>query len=117
MEYVQVGQELYHRYVDPQGLSTNTLMNVFAVWGFFMGVFYIYGFFKLSRLISKGRNIISTILMLICIFLMFSNENMPYWPFIYIFMFYGISAKNYHQIPLALYGKERTNIVAGIQSR
>lgn len=115
LEYIQVGQELYHRYVDPQGLSTNTLMNVFAVWGFFMGVFYIYGFYKLSRLISKGRNIISAILMLVCIFLMFSNENMPYWPFIYIFMFYGISAKNYHQIPLALYGKERINTIARIQ--
>ena len=114
-EYVQVGQELYHRYVDPQGMSTNTIMNVFAVWGLFIGMFYLYGFYKFSKLISKGRNNISLILMLLCLFALFSNENMPYWSFIYIFMFYGISTSNLHQIPLELYGQERVNIVTRVQ--
>lgn len=116
-EYVQVGQELYHRYIDPQGMATNTIMNVFAIWGGGIGLFYLYGFYKFSKLIAKGRNNISLILIVLCLFALFSNESMPYWPYIYIYMFYGISASNFHQIPLESYGQERVNIVSRISSR
>lgn len=89
-EYVRFGHQLFHREVDPQGMSTNTFMNLFAIWGIFFGAFILYGIYKFSKLISGRKGTTFTVLIFISILLMFSNESMPYWPFLYIFILYGI---------------------------
>lgn len=117
LEYVQMGQELYNRYINPQGMSTNTVMNIFAIWGIFVGIFFVYGFYRLAKLITIGRNVANSLLMVLCLFMIFSNESMPYWPFIYIFMLYGISAKNLCEIPLKHYEQKSINHFPCVQSR
>lgn len=100
-EYIQHGLQLYNRYVDPHGLSSNTIMNIFAVWGFIIGGLILYGLYKLSKLITYGESKIISYLVLTAILIMFSNESMPYWPFLYIYIIYGISEKNPYKIIFA----------------
>lgn len=91
-EYVKSGYKLFHRYIDSKGLATNTLMNLFAIWGVFVGCGVVYGISKFIKLITKSSK--RDYLFFCMIFLMlFSNESMPYWPFIYIFIIYGVAYK------------------------
>lgn len=92
-EYERVGYELFNRYIDSKGLATNTFMNVFAIFGGFLGVFMLCGLYKFSKLLSSGRRIY-TLLFCLILFLMFSNESMPYFSFLYIFFYYGFNRKS-----------------------
>lgn len=92
IEYEKFGYELFNRYVDSQGMSTNTFMNIFAIFGCFFGLFMVYGLYKFCKLLSSG-NKVYTFSFYIIFFMMFSNESMPYFPFLYIFFFYGFNKK------------------------
>ena len=111
VEYVKEAFILYGRYVDPHGMSSNTIMNIFAIWGAVFGVFVVYGFFKLSRLISYHKSILIALLLCTDLFMMFSNENMPYWPFMYIFLLYGITTKNPNSTSIKNYESEYSYLV------
>lgn len=92
-EYERVGYELFNRYIDSKGLATNTFMNVFAVFGGFLGVFMFWSLYNFCKLISSGNRIYAVWFCLI-FFVMFSNESMPYFPFLYIFFYYGFNRKS-----------------------
>lgn len=116
-EYVKKAFELYHRYVDPHGMSSNTVMNIFAIWGVIMGLFIVYGFYKLSSLITYKDSKIVLLLILLDLFMMFSNESMPYWPFLYIFIWYGVSYKNPREIKISNHEQKYPYYIARISSR
>lgn len=94
IEYEKFGYVLFNRYVDSQGMATNTFMNIFAIFGFLFGVYMICGLYKLSKLLSSGNKIYTLCFFLIFI-MMFSNESMPYFPFLYIFLYYGFNKHSY----------------------
>lgn len=91
-EYERIGYEIFNRYIDSKGLATNTFMNVFAVFGGFLGIFMLLGLYKFCNLLSFGSRIYTALFCLI-LFMMFSNESMPYFPFLYIFFCYGFNRK------------------------
>lgn len=90
IEYERIGYELFNRYVDSKGLATNTFMNVFAIFGFLFGAYMMYGLYKFCQLLSFGNRAYALCFCLI-FFMMFSNESMPYFPFLYIFFYYGFN--------------------------
>ena len=90
IEYEKTGYELFHRYIDSKGLATNTFLNIYAIFGIFFGVFMTCGLYQFCKLISRGSKFYALLFCLIY-FLMFSNESMPYFSFLYIFFYYGFN--------------------------
>ena len=86
--YIQYGKELFHTYIDPQGLATNAILNASAVFGLWFGVFILIGFWKLSKRLSSG-NAIGCLLTFLCVIMTFSNESMQYSLIFYLLIFYG----------------------------
>lgn len=88
-EYIKYGQQMYHMFIDPQGLATNTMLNAGAVFGVWFAIFIIYNFYRFSRLLVPKKNIQALYIFLLFM-MMFSNESMFYSLIVYILIFYGI---------------------------
>jgi hypothetical protein len=90
-EYIRAGRELYHTTIDPQGLSTNTIFNAFAIFGCGFGLFIIGGFYFFThRVLVAGRLILFLLFLVFC--LLFSNENMIYCTTLMVFIMYGLTS-------------------------
>lgn len=90
-EYIRAGRELYHTTIDPQGLSTNTIFNAFAIFGCGFGLFIIGGFYCFThRVLVAGRLILFLLFLVFC--LLFSNENMIYCTTLMVFIMYGLTS-------------------------
>ena len=87
-EYISFGREMYHMHIDPQGLSTNTILNAGAVYGLWFTLFIIIGFFKFSKTLSSSK-FTQTIGVFLLFMMLFSNESMFYSMLVYILIFYG----------------------------
>lgn len=92
-DYIEIGYQLFHRFINPKGMSTNTFMNIYAIFGGIVGTFMCFGMYKFSKLFVLNKNTLVSSLIFLSFILMFSNESMPYWPFLYIFILYGINKK------------------------
>ncbi len=66
--------------------ATNTIANIFAVFGFFMGVLYLHFLYDLSRLFVKRH----VIIMFIIFLLMFSTQELRFSLFFNVMIAYGI---------------------------
>ncbi len=92
-EYIHYGQEIYHMYINPQGLSTNTILNAGAVYGLWFAMYLIINFYNLSKqLVYKKR--IQALYVFMLFLMMFSNESMFYSMIVYILIFYGSRNRN-----------------------
>ena len=84
----------YHTYGIPfnVGLFTNSITIIFASLGIVVGIFYLFGIYKVSKMFGFSRLVIFLILLL-----SFSNENLLYSPLYNLLVVYGITstAKNY----------------------
>ena len=91
-EYIKYGKEMYHMYIDPQGLSTNTILNAGAVYGLWFAVFIVINFYLFSNILVRGKK--NHCLYIFLLFMMmFSNESMFYSLIVYILLFYGMNAR------------------------
>lgn len=86
-EYIAMGKQLYHMEIDPAGLSTNTLLNAFAIFGVGFFVYLLKGIYKFAKKISDGFMMSIGLFLLIC--MMYSNEYMLYSIVLYTLIFYG----------------------------
>lgn len=89
-EYIKYGQQMYHMLIDPQGLSTNTVLNAGAVYGIWFAIFIIYNYYRFSKLLVSGKSIQALYIFLLFM-MIFSNESMFYSLIVYILIFYAIN--------------------------
>ena len=87
-EYIKYGQMIYNQYINPEGLSTNTIFNAGAVYGLWFFVFLIVNLYGLSKTLAV-KKFFSTWLVLGVLLLVFSNESMFYSMSFYLLVFYG----------------------------
>lgn len=101
-EYIDIGQKLYHTDINPDGLSTNTILNIGAIFGLPLCAIMVFGIYKFSQ-ISTYRKI-TKLIIFIAILMMFSNESAMYSLPFYWLVFYGYKGlktkdlNNYHLI-------------------
>lgn len=88
-EYIHYGEQLYHMYIDPQGLATNTILNAGAVYGLWFSLCLVVDFYDFSKGIAHNKRI-QTLYVFLLLLMMFSNESMFYSMIVYILIFYGI---------------------------
>lgn len=100
--YIDVGQTIFHTTVDPQGLATNTIFNAGAIFGVWLFILSLIGFYKLCKKMSRHKFAILYIWVLLL--MIFSNEAMVYSIIFYILIFYGLSKSS------KLYGKNNISI-------
>jgi len=84
--------ELFGVFIDPESASTNTIINTFAIFGFFYGGLMLLSFFKISKRLSKST--FSKIIVLVSILLMFSTQEMRYSLFVNVLFMYGLMSVN-----------------------
>ena len=66
-----------------KGLATNTFMNVFAIFGGFLGVFMLCGLYKFSKLLSSGRRIYTLLFCLILFLMLVMNQCLTFHFYIF----------------------------------
>lgn len=88
--YISTGLKLYHIYINPDGLSTNTILNIGAIFGIPLCIIMIYGLYKFSQKAKCSR--ISKLFVFIAILMLFSNEAAVYSLPFYWLVFYGYSS-------------------------
>ena len=93
VEYIHYGQQLYHMYINPQGLATNTILNAGAVYGLWFAMFLIIRFYNLSKTVAHNRRY-QTMYVFLLFLMMFSNESMFYSIIVYVLVFYGTNRCN-----------------------
>ncbi len=96
-EYIKYGKELYHMYIDPQELSTNTILNAGAVYGLWFTIFIVLNFYSFSNILVRGKKI-HCLYVFLLFMMMFSNESMFYSLIVYILLFYGMNARKNQKI-------------------
>jgi hypothetical protein len=84
--------ELFGVFIDPESASTNTIINTFAIFGFFYGGLILLSFFKISKRLSKST--FSKIIILVSILLMLSTQEMRYSLFVNVLFMYGLMSVN-----------------------
>ena len=75
-EYIIMSKQLFGFEINPDGMSTNTFFNAGAIYGFIFFCFILFGLYRLSRHITKSKQV--GLLVLVLFVLMFSNETMIY---------------------------------------
>lgn len=86
-EYRDIGQKLYHTDINPDGLSTNTILNIGAIFGLPLCVIMVFGIYKFSQIAMCKK--ITQVIIFITILMMFSNESAMYSLPFYWLVFYG----------------------------
>ena len=94
--------------LDASSQSSNTLMAIFATYGFLVGVIVVYGLMRLAAKLTN-RFILQSILFL-SIGLIFSSQDMRYSPLFFIMVFYGLKASPISSPPLR---KVNTGVLIG----
>lgn len=87
-EYFLVSQQLYGFYLDPSQYSTNTILNMFAIYGIIMGLFWLVGLFKFSACIS--RKPIITFITYLSFILIFSSQELRFSLFFTCLVMFGL---------------------------
>jgi len=98
-EYVKLfdklSMQIFH--TDASGSpSSNTILSSMAIWGVWMGAFFIASIWSFSKKMSRNR--FSTLLVFIIIVLLYSNEVRYLSIYTYIIAFYGLSKRHSTQI-------------------
>lgn len=107
-EYIYYGKILYNREVDPDGLSTNTILNAMAIYGLWYGIFLLWGLYRFVKRFGNTR--IITLFIYLSVLLCLSNESMLYSMIIYIIVAMGIANRNsISKVPVA-YEKKSLSI-------
>ena len=87
-EYIKYGQMIYNQYINPEGLSTNTIFNAGAVYGLWFFVLLIVNLYRLSKSLARNK-FFGSWLILAILLMTFSNESMFYSISFYLLVFYG----------------------------
>lgn len=90
--YIKQGLEIFHMEIDPQGLATNTIFNIGAIFGLVFFIGSIIGLYKLSNHFSDNK--IHQFFIFISFLFMFSNESMVYSYIFILMLTYGFKRTN-----------------------
>lgn len=88
--YREVALEIYQIPFNAGGHSTNTIMNKFATYGVFFGLFYIYSYYLLAKLLSNKTQ---TLLLFLIFISLLANEEVRYSLIFSILPYYALNNK------------------------
>lgn len=89
--YESVSAKQFGIIINPDGMSTNTILNAAATFGIWFGLFMLIGLYKLCRQIKIKS--LYQIMIFVSLLLALSNETLIYSAFIYWFIFYGYKVR------------------------
>lgn len=102
-EYARIGTSIYHRDFG-KGLSTNTILNAGGVYGFWLTLVIICGFYTFAKRLFNKKS--GWFLAFVCLLMIFSNESMFYSIMVYVLVFMGFYKPSQHyNFNKKVYGK------------
>ncbi len=85
--YIHTSQLIYNTSIDPDGMATNTILNLAAIFGLPLCIIILNGIYRFSMI--SELSYLKKLVLFMCIILLFSNESAPYSIPLYWIVFYG----------------------------
>lgn len=107
-QYLLISEQLYGHKISPDSASTNTIMNVFAIYGFVLGSLMVAGLIKFTWALTPNR--LARLSCVIAFFLMVSSQELRFSLFFSCIIMYGLF---YSALSKTNSNKLTVNLVSG----
>jgi hypothetical protein len=87
-QYISYSQDLFGIPISPEGSSTNTLINTFAIYGVVLGALLTFGLFRFSRFLAGSRT--AAILLFIALLMVLSSQELRFSLFFNTLIMFGL---------------------------